>query len=110
MTSEQVGCLKINCPELFKDPQFVSWLRRGTSVGGSRRYVIASWYRSYKDNPDFFDTFVTYDNGDGSDSPASAGESAMPAHCWELLDAECKRVGFKYGVLWLTNLDRDDSP
>jgi hypothetical protein len=70
MKVEKIPALDINCPELFKDPEFADWLNRG--YGGNDRTkspCIATWHRGGAPH-EFSDVFTTYDHGDGSDSPS----------------------------------------
>jgi hypothetical protein len=99
---ESLPCLKINCPELFADPEFVAWLNVGASSRGAtgspewKPGPVATWHRGGTPH-EYSDTFVTYDGGEGSDSD-------MPEHCWERLCEVAREVGVTYAVLWLTNL------
>lgn len=96
MTTEQIPCLKINCPELFADPEFAAWVLSGSlSQSGNK---LATWH-SGPDMHEFSDVFVTYDHGDGSDA------DYIPEHCWAKLCETAKAAGVEYAVLWLTNLE-----
>jgi hypothetical protein len=105
VTTESHDCLKINCPELFADPLFLAWLNEGAKADGG--HIVATWHRPGAVG-EYCDVFVTYDHGDGSDSPVGCygwpDGPAMPEACWEKLDAACKEAALTCGVLWLTNL------
>jgi len=100
MTSERGHLLKINCPELFADPEFAAWLNAGSATGGADNRV-ATWH--VPDEPmggysDLFGTiYVTDDGSEGSDDD-------MPEPCWDAIVSHCRAVGFRHGVVWLTNL------
>jgi hypothetical protein len=94
MESERVACLKINCPDVFADPEFRDWL--DDPANG-----VATWHPPGTEPGECSDVFVTFDHGEGSDA------FHMPGHCWLALCREAEARGFSYGVLWLTNLDGD---
>lgn len=125
MTVERIPCLKLNVPGLFADPAFAAWLNAGAAKevrrfpGHVKAENLATWHRPGAEPGEFSDVFVTYDNGEGSDGGGNAtgypaGEG-MPAPCWDKLCALVERVlpadrlGRRYAVLWLTNLDDDDA-
>lgn len=104
MTAKPSQCLQVYCPELFADPAFAAWLNAGRGSPAPDVGKIATWHRGGPPH-EYSDVFVTYDHGDGSDSPQSAGGAVIPPHCWAQLVAVCAARGFTEGVLWLTNLE-----
>jgi hypothetical protein len=100
MTSERGHLLKINCPELFADPAFAAWLNAGSAAGGADNRV-ATWHVPDEPPGEYSDLFmmiyVTDDAGEGSDAD-------MPEACWDAIVSYCRAVGFRHGVVWLTNL------
>lgn len=93
-------CLKINCPELFADPEFAAWLksRSGVRPPGEKWWTpVATWHEGDEEMNEYSDVFCTYEDGEGSDSD-------MPEHCWERLCELARReVGSGFAILWLTN-------
>lgn len=90
---ETVVCLRINCPDLFRDQEFVQWLNSCPA--------LATWHVSGKPPDEMSDVFVTYDGGEGSDF------ESMPEAAWDRLCEVCRAAGVVYAVLWLTNIDED---
>lgn len=87
-----VTLLDVNCPEVFKDPEFLKWLN-------DTDYVKFTWHVPGKPANDYSDVIVTYDNGEGSNSD-------MPEHVWNwLCDLWQKTLGKGYGWIRLTNME-----
>ena len=87
-------CLRLNLPDLYKDPEFMSWLNAGHSG------AIATWHECKKDKKpgEYSDIFTWYEKGEGSDTD-------MPEHCWKRLEEKLKEHNFDCGVVWIANLE-----
>ena len=59
---------------------------------------LATWHPKGKPPSEFSDVFVTYDDGEGSDSD-------MPAEIWEEICSICRQLHVKYGLVWIKNLE-----
>lgn len=108
MTTDRYPCLKINCPELFADPEFQSWLscRSGSRPEGVGFWTpVATWHRPEDgDAGEFADVFCTYERGPG-EAEAEGSDSDMPEHCWSALCRAVENEGLSgFVLLWLTNL------
>lgn len=87
-----IAALSINVPEFFARPDFRAWLNCPTS----RR---ATWHTPGTTPPgEYADTFITFDNGEGSDF-----DDLFPADLHELLCGACAAHGISHGLLRLTN-------
>src|SRR5262245_41562469 len=90
-------CYEIAAAELFDDPEFVAWLNRRVGKG------LATWHCGGEPD-EYSDVFVWYDEGEGDESPWSAGEeTGMPEGFWEALDNLCYEHGISFGILRLLN-------
>ena len=106
MTSEPRKALKINCPELFRDPAFRGWLN-----GSEPTSPIATWHTPGHTPGEYSDVFMTVEVPDDIEGGTEGSDSDMPDHCWDRLVAHCRSVGFREGLVWLTNLPEDgDGP
>lgn len=94
MKSELVNCLELSCPELFEEKAFSSWLNRMSGRG------LATWHVQGEPG-EFSDVFVTYDQGEGSDSPFNP--DGMPLSVWKVICKECEKHGLQYAVVRLIN-------
>lgn len=86
--------LRIDAPEFYKDPAFVSWLN-------DTEKIKATWHQRGEDPTDWSDVFVTYCDGGGSDSD-------MPEHIWNRICEIVKQeVGtYEYECLiWISNVN-----
>jgi hypothetical protein len=116
MVIERVPCLRLNVPDLFAEGNFVDWLNAGSGHSDRTQNFpkIATWHRFNRSDPpgEYADVFVTYDGGEGSDSPVGNGAwpsgSGMPEAAWERLCGIVEEeTGSRQGcyLLWLTNLE-----
>jgi hypothetical protein len=95
MKIEQLECLSINCPEWFARPDFQAWLQNAIATQS-----LATWHKAGDAPNEFSDTFITYDNGDGSDF-----DENFPEDIHAELVRICQHRLFQYGILRLTNLE-----
>ena len=87
----------ICAPELYADPEFVSWLN-------TTNQIIATWHWKAEPPNEFSDVFthVCLPN-DGSDSD-------MPAHCFKAIVDKLYEAGFNDNdevLVWLQNIEVD---
>ena len=59
VTVDRCCMLDINCPELFKDEEFLDWLNDVEE----RKFT---WHSAGQEADEWSDVMVTYDNGEGS--------------------------------------------
>lgn len=99
MTVERIPALTINCPEFFERADFQNWLNQPASTlnGGAR----ATWHQLGDTPCAMSDTFITHDNYDGSDY-----DELFPDDIQTAIRLACEAVGFSYGIIRLTNLDK----
>lgn len=93
LASDVLSVVRINAPELYRDPEFVAWLN-------DPDHIQATWHRKGKPPGDYSDIFLTFSalNEDGSDSD-------MPRHCWEQLCGWLRQAGVRQDcVVWLSNI------
>ena len=95
------GCLlKLNCPDWFARPDFRGFLDQFCrSTDGSRK--LATWHTPGAPD-EYSDVFSVYDQGEGSDT------DAMPEDVWREIRAVAEQHGFRYGIVWLTNIGTAD--
>lgn len=91
MQAERIGCLKVNYPELFEHPTFITWLNDPKGA--------TTWHQKGTEAGDYSDVFITYDHGDSGDSEYLEGE------VWEKICDVADQNGLSYGIIWITNLD-----
>lgn len=84
--------LTLNVPEWFARPDFQAWLN-APSMG------LATWHAQGNAPSLVSDTFITYDNRDGSDF-----NEHFPPDLHAEICTICEARGFSYGILRLTNL------
>lgn len=100
--------LKINAPGFFTDPDFVAWLQGRRKNQEGRK--PATWHQGTPEKPvppdDWSDVFITYEDGEGSDSDAVA-EAGIPTHIWDVICELCKQAKFDEGLIWIKNLAID---
>jgi hypothetical protein len=85
--------VRVNAPEVYRDPAFVEWLNDTDTVQ-------ATWHKKGAPPSDFSDLFFTYDAGEGSNSD-------MPGHIWDkICDLIKEHEGeMAYCLVWMTNLE-----
>ncbi len=88
----RVPALIINCPEWFARPDFQAWLNNPENN-------IATWHKLGQEPNGYSDTFITYDNGEGSDF----GDD-FPIDIYQDIIRICQQHNLVYGRLHLTNL------
>lgn len=91
MLVTRISALSINMPEWFARPDFQAWLNCPTG----RR---ATWHTPGEVPGECSDTFITFDDREGSDFDA-----LFPADLHAQLCRICVSHGLSYGVLRLTN-------
>ena len=79
----------LNLPELFEDEKFRAYLNDPATK-------IATWHDRGTEPGEYSDIFVTYDNGEGSNSD-------MPG--WTLVCDLMRENGYDAALVHLTNLD-----
>ncbi len=106
--------VRINAPEWYRRADFVRWL-----AGRGEGLPPATWYRSGEVD-ESHDVFVTYDEGDGSDSPMlmppDTEFNVMPADIWEQIHkaitdrnyAHCFAPPITECLIWISNLEEDE--
>lgn len=99
MTSERDQAIKINCPELFRDPAFAAWLNRQ-----DRSSPIATWYVPGTPPGEYADVFMTFEDSGEAPEFVDGSDSDMPEPCWTAIVEHCRSVGFRCGLIQLTNL------
>lgn len=72
------------------------WLRRKDVQRWLRKVGVATWYAG-DEGRGFWDAFVTYDHGEGSDA------EQMPKWLWKQIRKRAKAAGMEYGVIWLSD-------
>jgi len=84
-----IPCVEINLPELFEREDFRAYLN-------DPKNTIATWHRSGEAPDECSDVFVTYDNGDGSNSD-------MPG--WGIVCDMMRENGHTAALVRLTNME-----
>lgn len=88
-----IHLVRINAPELFRDPEFVAWLNRPS---GNR---TATWHVKGQEPDEWGDVFFTYEDGEGSDAD-------MPERIWDdICELLRPHVGCEACFVWLTNIE-----
>ena len=85
--------MRINSPEIFADSEFMKWLNDPETI-------VATWHKKGTDAGEYSDVFVTYDNGEGSNSD-------MPEHmiCDTILNWHNR--AYDDCLIWLSNLESE---
>jgi hypothetical protein len=91
-TVTYVPALVINAPEWFSRSDFQAWLNNPANN-------LATWHQQGQLPNEQSDTFITYDNGEGSDFGVDFPEDIHTKIC-----RICQDHGVLYGRLHLTNL------
>ena len=92
MQVSPIAALELNVPEWFERIDFQDWLN-------APHAGRATWHALGGDPSEASDTFITYDNRDGSDF-----DDLFPADLHAIIVELCDSRGFTYGILRLTNL------
>jgi len=98
MQASYGNLLKVNAPEFFRRDDFAIWLNNASvSIPDpALPSRVATWHYPGPIN-EYSDVFVTYDNGEGSNSD-------MPEDIWQSLCRLCESYGVSDCVIWITNL------
>lgn len=106
---EYMELISVNCPDLFKDPEFIEWLNRaadGVELEDKTRPRAATWHRSHEKVGEFSDVFMSVDMT--CDGYAEGSDSDMPEHCWNAIIQALRDAGVpdQHGcIVWLKNLE-----
>jgi hypothetical protein len=95
MTTETLGCLRINCPEFCEREDFRRWLNEKALAG------LATWHPAGDEPGGCSDVFLVYDHGECGD----VADGSMPGDVWEEVCRLCDEAGLEYGVVWLANVE-----
>ncbi len=83
--------LRINAPDWYDRKDFVAWL-------SDENNLVATWHERGEKPNEFSDVFVTYDDGEGSDSN-------MPQDIWAQICQFAEEAHFSAGLVWISNLE-----
>ncbi len=98
MKYEQVPGLVIKCPGWFRRADFQAWiLKHLNPATGVQR--VATWSSDVIDEGS--DTFILYDNGEGSDF------EDIPEDIWGEICKLCESLNIRYCMIWLMNQPED---
>lgn len=98
-SSKEVDGIKINMPEMFADPEFVTYLNHPDTNIATWHYGNGRGRNKDQEPHEYSDLFLTYDNGSGSEA------DSMPAVWWDKICAICKETGLDYALVHITNLE-----
>jgi hypothetical protein len=99
MTTAQLPCLRIDCPEWYEREDFIQWLQAGVGKG------LATWHVAGEVG-DMSDVFLVYDNGECGDLFGFQGSDVQfPDDLWAEVRRRCDEAGVEYGLVWLTNVE-----
>ena len=91
--------LRVVAPDWYGDADFQKWLKHPTT---------ASWtHPDHPVTPETCDAFITFCQGDGSDSPVNTpeGNPGIPEHIWKQIEAICDQHGFIEGVIHVSGVE-----
>lgn len=99
---QQVTRVRINAPAWFQRADFICFLKHPR---------VAAWHDKTSDRPDeYSDVFMTYDCGDGSNSPAFVEgqlNDCVPVDICQEIARICQQAGITEALIWITNLKED---
>lgn len=97
-TAHTAVYLRIVAPDWYNDADFQRWLQHPTT---------ASWAHPDRPvTPDTCDAFITFCQGDGSDSPVgyTDGNPGIPEHIWEQIEEICDQRDFFEGLIHISGV------
>lgn len=94
--SSDMGLIRVDAPVWYAREDFLEWL----DTDGT-----ATWHVKGSPPTEYSDVFVTFDQGDGSDSPVSTMAPAIPEDIWEELCKIVSAAGLDECLLWIRNLE-----
>ena len=104
--------LRINAPDWYQREDWMTWLRNGATgvpdSSGLDIRPVATWYRGSGPPDEYSDVFFTYEEGEGSDSPASVNPSmvnVIPEDIWKAICELAEARGLGGCLVWVSNLN-----